>query len=472
MDSNKSHRVLTRRELLKYGVCGGAATVLSGGLSLGGCSGKRKKEKPNVLLISLDTVRRDHCSAFGYDLDTTPNLTQLAKQGTLFDLAYAPSSTTAPSHATMFTSLYPISHGVVKNGVGLSDTYETLAEIFKAQGYQTAAVVSSFVLHSKFGFAQGFSHFDDDFLSSERKTDIKEWEGQEIEGAFDRRGNYVTERAIHWLGNERNGTEPFFMFVHYFDAHNPYDPVEPFRSAFAPKNPSAGAVEKAIGRYDAQIAFVDECMGKLLAEMDRTGLKNNTLIIVVSDHGEGLMQHGFMYHGVHIYEEAVRVPVIFRFPGRIEKGMVLTGPVGLVDLAPTILSLADIDVLNSAFQGQNLAPALYGRSSLEPDRPVYLYRRRYDEAMLGDIKAKGEKFGIRIGRWKYIEGVEEGTKELYDLREDPGEHKNLYADSSKIAISLADHLQQWKHAHLSSTSAPATTNKEDLRKLKSLGYVD
>ncbi len=390
----KSHPVLTRRKLLKYGLYGGAATVLSGSLSLNGCSGKKSKEKTNVLLISLDTVRRDHCSVYGYEHDTTPSLTQLAKEGALFDMAYAPSSTTAPSHATMFTSLYPITHRVAKNGLELSDRYETLAEILNANGYQTVAFVGSFVLHSKFGFAQGFDFFDDDFVASECMTDVGTWEGYQVNGAFDRRANYTTDRAIHWLKNKRNPAEPFFMFVHYFDPHNPYDPAEPFRSSFAPTSASATGVDKAIGRYDAEIAFTDKYLGDLVEQMDRMGLKDNTLIAVVSDHGEGLMQHGYMYHGAHIYEEAVRVPMLFRFPGRIKKGAVFTEPVELVDLAPTILDLVNIDMQNSAFQGQNLAPALCGRTRLDAGRPVYLYRRHYLETRIDDIWVKGEKFGV------------------------------------------------------------------------------
>ena len=145
---------------------------------------------------------------------------------------------TSPSHATMFTSLYPVAHRVIKNGLKLSDRYKTLAEILKTSGYQTAAFVSSFVLDSKFGFAQGFDVFDDDFIFSERKSNTFEWEGHQIEGAFDRRAYYTTKRAIDWLKKQHSNNEPFFMFVHYFDPHNPYNPMEPFRSAFAPKNVS------------------------------------------------------------------------------------------------------------------------------------------------------------------------------------------------------------------------------------------
>jgi arylsulfatase A-like enzyme len=467
-----SQHVFARRQLIKYGLYGGAAAVLPGGLLVNGCSGRKTNKRPNVLLISLDTVRRDHCSVYGYEHNTTPNLIKLAKQGALFDLAYSPASTTSPSHATMFTSLYPVTHGVVKNGLEFSDKYETLAEILKGQGYQTASFVSSFVLHSKFGFAQGFDFFDDEFLPQECKTYVTEWEGITINDSFDRRAPYTTARAINWLKNKRDSSMPFFMFVHYFDPHNPYLPPEPFRSFFAPRNVSASFVDIAKGLYDAEIAFTDKYCNDLIEQIGLMGLKDDTLIVIVSDHGEGLMQHGYMFHGVHIYEEYVRVPMIFIFPGRIKNGAVFKQPVELVDLVPTILDLLDIKEQKSAFQGQNLAPTLLTGAGLDMDRPIYLHRRHYVEKWMDKIWVKGEKFGVRIGKWKYIVGDEEGTKELFNLEADPGEKNNLYMDFKKVADSLSDELDRWKQSHMSSSKNAPRIPEDDLKKLKTLGYVE
>jgi arylsulfatase A-like enzyme len=467
-----SQHVLARRQLLKYGLYSGAAAVLPGGLLIKGCSGGKTSQRPNVLLISLDTVRRDHCSVYGYKHDTTPNLTILAKQGALFDLAYSPASTTSPSHATMFTSLYPITHRVVKNGLEFSDKYETLAEILKGQGYQTAAFVSSFVLHSKFGYAQGFDFFDDEFLRQECKTYVTEWEGYKINDIFDRRAPYTTARAINWLYNKRDSSKPFFMFVHYFDPHSPYVPPEPFRSSFAPKNVSANNLEIAKGRYDGEIAFTDKYCTDLIEQIGRMGLKDDTLIVILSDHGEGLMQHGYIGHNVHIYEEYVRVPMIFIFPGRIKKGAVFTQPVEFVDLVPTILDLLDIKKQNPAFQGQSLAPTLLLGTELDVDRPIYLHRQQFIAKWMDNIWVKGEKFGVRIGKWKYIVGDEEGTKELFNLETDPGEKNNLYMDSKKVANSLSDELDQWKQSHISGSSIAPRIKEDDLKKLKTLGYVE
>jgi len=467
-----SQHVLARRQLLKYGLYGGAAAVLPGGLLINGCSGGKTGQRPNVLLISLDTVRRDHCSVYGYKHDTTPNLIKLAKQGSLFDLAYSPASTTSPSHATMFTSLYPVTHRVVKNGLEFSDKYETLAEILKGQGYQTAAFVSTFVLHSKFGYAQGFEFFDDEFLLQEGKTYVKEWEGNKLNDAFDRRAPYTTARAINWLKNKRDSSKPFFMFVHYFDPHNPYDPPEPFKSSFAPRNVSASDVDREKGNYDGEIAFTDKSCNDLIEQIGRMGLKDDTLIVIVSDHGEGLMQHGYLYHGMDIYEESIRVPMIFIFPGRIEKGAVFKQPVGLVDLAPTILDLLDIRKQNPAFQGQSLAPALLLGTELDMERPIYLHRGYFVEKWMDKRRIKGEQFGVRIGRWKYIVGDEEGTKELFNLETDPREKNNLYMDFKKVANALSDALDQWKRTHMSGPSIKPRISEDDLRKLKTLGYVE
>ena len=202
---------LTRRELVKYGLYGAVASALWPSLYLSGCSTQRTQNRltsPNVLLISIDTVRKDHCSAYGYERDTTPNLAVLAQQGARFDRAYASSASTAPSHATMFTSLYPIGHQVLKQGHALSQGEYTLAEHLRALGYQTAAVVASFVLDEQFGFAQGFTFYDDHFEPPFASVTQKYWKDQPDVG--DQTANETTRKAIAWLKNQRRPETPLF----------------------------------------------------------------------------------------------------------------------------------------------------------------------------------------------------------------------------------------------------------------------
>ncbi|MHC4746895.1 MAG: sulfatase family protein [Planctomycetota bacterium] len=462
---------LSRREVLKYGLYGGLSTALSSSLWVSGCSKSKGKNRPNVLFISIDTLRRDHCSLYGYKLNTTPNLRAFAGQSAIFDLAYSPTATTAPSHATMFTSLYPITHRLIKNGLKLSPKYKTLAEILKMHQYQTAAVVSSFVLDTKFGFAKGFDHYDDgDFEKPKSTAKPQVWEGHVVTGGFDRRADHTSQKVVKWLRTRRNPNKSFFLFVHYFDPHSPYHPPEPFYSRFAPKKKSANFIEKSIARYDAEIAFTDYEIGRILQTLKAIGVEQNTIVVITSDHGEGLMEHGHMEHGIHIYEEAVRVPLLFRWPNHIPKAKLFNAPVELLSIAPTILDLVGISLQDPPFQGYNLTPALRNNVPLDKNRPVYLHRRHYEGRRYHNIWVTGEKFGIRVDDWKYIEGKEENTKELFNLKKDPAEMKNLFSGFQEKTDELSGKLKKWIISHIGDES-DVTIDEKDLEILKSLGYV-
>lgn len=447
----------------------GALTALS--LFTAGCgSGERK---PNILFISMDTVRRDHCSLYGYLADTTPNLTRFAEEGVAFDRAYAPTSTTAPSHATMFTGLYPIAHGLIKNGVPLSDEQWTLAEILESEGYQTAAIAGSFVLHSRFGFAQGFSFYDDAFEEATSTFRMPEWEGMVVEGGFDRRADDVTARVIRWMENDRNPERPFFLFVHYFDPHSPYMSPEPFFSRFSAPLKGRTQVTMAIGRYNGEIAFMDHEMARIFRTLVEMGIDEETICIVTADHGEGLMDHGHMGHSVNIYEEAVRIPLIFRWPGSITGKRIFSSPVELVDLAPTILDLASLGYEENGFQGRSLAPFLLDGASVGPDRDVFLQRRHFRDGFEGKIHVKGEKYGIMSDSWKYIAGMDEGTLELFDLNHDPGELYNVYEKFPDRVADLSGRLHTWMEANTRSIGGTGVEiSEEDKAKLRAMGYVD
>lgn len=438
-----------------------------------GCvQGTHRNQSPNILLITIDTTRQDHLSLYGYQRNTSPVLSELALQGIRFDLAYAPSATTGPTHASLFTSLYPPSHGVIKNGLSLDEKYLTLAEILSQQGYQTAAVTSSFVLDSEFGYGQGFDFFSDELPLDGSTTQADLWEGHKVIGGFDRRADATTREAAEWLEEHRDPERPFFLFLHYFDPHSPYVPPEPLASNFAGREEPHSGLEEIVLRYDAEIAFADREIGNLLHTLQRLALEESTLVVITADHGEGLMQHGHLEHGVHIYEEAVRVPLMIRWKEHIEPGQIVSAPVDLIDLAPTLLGLAGLPPESRQMEGRNMASAIQGQEPWPQDHPVYLFRRFYALDPNQSAGPRGEKFGIRLGRWKYIVGPEEQTRELFDLESDPGETKNLVDDFPEERDRLARRLDTWLHSVRRADQEADAINDEDRARLEALGYVD
>ncbi len=431
-------------------------------------------EKPNILLISIDTLRRDHCTPYGYERNTTPSLQMLAEQGALFDLAYAPSATTAPSHATMLTSLYPIGHQVLNNGWILTEKAYTLAEHLGSHGYQTAAFVSSSVLDRKFGFAQGFTFYDDDFSSSQSTVHQKLWD--DLPEGLDRRADDTTGKVIDWLKQHRDPEQPFFLFIHYFDPHDPYVPPKQILSEIRPRKKRLTKLERQILKYDGEVKFTDREIGKLLGTLKQLSLQENTLVVVTSDHGEGLGQHGHMHHSINIYEEQVRVPLIVRYPAVIPAGARFNEPVELVDLIPTILDLSNVSSNGFSFQGKSLAKVLQGKATLDADRPVYLYRKKFNSHCRKDLSGKpiwldGDKYGIRWENWKYIEGKAEKTLELFNLAEDPFEHKNITNTFPGKGVELSAHIKDWKKEKVRLEADDTVISDEDLRRLEALGYI-
>ncbi|MHC4158820.1 MAG: sulfatase family protein [Planctomycetota bacterium] len=272
------------------------------------------------------------------------------------------------------------------------------------------------------------------------------------------------------MKEQRDPTRPFFFFLHYWDPHTPYDPPEPFASHFERRNPPH-PLYTTIDRYDGEIAFSDYEISKLLTTLKQMKLEENTLVVITSDHGEGLMQRGHMAHAIHLYEEAVRVPLLFYWPNHISQGLTITAPVGLISLAPTILDLIGIDPGDGPFRRQSLADAIRGQTYLDPTQPVFIYRSHFKREWFKLYWIEGEKFAVRIGKWKYIEGKEEKTKELFDLSTDPYERTNLYSDIPKRSAELASILNEWQQAYTKADSAPAKIAEEDLEALRALGYT-
>jgi arylsulfatase A-like enzyme len=436
-----------------------------------GC--RRAPAPANLVLVTVDTLRADHTTPYGYDRETTPVLARLAREGVRVDQAYAPMATTGPSHAALLTSRYPLSLGYLRNGQRLDEAHLTLAERLHAAGYRTSAFVSSFVLDRRLGFAQGFGTYDCRFERERATATMERWEGHIVPAGFDRRANETTDAALAWLAR-RGKDRPFFLWVHYFDPHHPYAPPAPYDRRFAPPPADTGLPRRAVALYDGEIAFTDHQLGRLLGAIDAEGPAARTLVVVTADHGEGLMQHGHMGHGLHLYEEAVRVPLVFRWPGSLPAGTVLPGPVEHVDLVPTVLDLLGVPRGGEGIEGQSLAAALRGQAGTagrDPRRAVFLERRLYDTGVVSGFHVKGEKFAVRAGPWKYIEAPEEQTRELYDLRSDPGETRDLLAGQVATADLLARGIAGWRGRFDRNAHARDDSSRETQEALRALGYV-
>ena len=401
----------------------------------------------NVLLITLDTTRADRLGCYGYEAAETPNLDALAASGIRFDDAVTVVPVTLPAHATIMTGVDPPKHGVRHNGeYRLELGRATLAELLERAGYETAAFISAFVLDARFGLNRGFALYDDDVgVSASSATDF-------ARPIYERSATAVTDRAIAWLKG-RDRSRPFFGWVHYFDPHSPRRPPAPFAARFA-------------GRpYDGEIAYMDSQIGRLLGVLKTEGVVENTLIIVVADHGEGLGEHDEATHAKLIYESTMRVPLILWYPKRIQRGHVVDDVVvSIADITPTILDLVGVSH-DGDFDGVSLLAA-----RRNPDRMSYM------ETLAPYLDSGWSPlYAIRRHEDKYILAP---TPEYYDLRADPQESVNLYSTTTKEVVAARDllvgELSSRMEGSPSLADAVASSRELDpdaLRRLESLGYV-
>ena len=304
-----------------------------------------KNRPQNLLLITIDTLRADHLGCYGNQNIQTPTIDALAAQGMLFQQAFTPVPITLPSHASILTALYPPAHGIRDNGYFiLDDSHQTLAEILKEKGYITGAIVASYVLNSRFGLAQGFDFYEDNIVPDPNGNNPFRYE---------RRADAVVALAEDWLS--KNKGEKFFLWLHLFDPHDPYEPPEPYKSEYA-QTP-----------YDGEIAFTDACLGQLLKKMEELKIQQNTLIVLTSDHGEGLGEHGEKTHSTFIYDTTLHVPLIISIPGLKAAGRSYDFLVRTTDILPTALGLMGLAKTEEKYgQGINLTPLLNKEKS-NPD---------------------------------------------------------------------------------------------------------
>jgi arylsulfatase A-like enzyme/Tfp pilus assembly protein PilF len=381
----------------------------------------------SVVLISVDTLRADHLGCYGYGRIRTPQIDGLARGGTLFSKVGSPAPITLPSHTSLLSSTYPFAHGVEENGQHVPAGIATLATVLKANGYRTAAFIGGYVLDARFGLNRGFDVYDSPF---HLRPDPGE-EPPEVK----RPGEAVLSAASQWL--KRESGHPFFAFIHLYDVHQPY----------------------ARGSYDAGIAYVDEALAHFRQSLAAQSLLENTLIVLTSDHGESLGEHGEETHGYFIYESTLRVPLIFhwpaggaRYPARVDE------PASLIDVAPSILDFLAISP-PPQFRGRSLLRLL--RPHPPDTEPVYgesMYARDH----LGCSPLRS----IRAGRYKYIDAPK---PELYDLATDSNEMQNRYEQNRSQALDLRARLQSLYHGER--RPAETTVNPEVLSRLRSLGYL-
>jgi arylsulfatase A-like enzyme len=328
----------------------------------------------NVLLITLDTTRADHLGCYGYKPAKTPNLDRLAQEGVRFTRAYCPAPLTLPSHASIMTGLYPVTHGVRNNGHDLPSGIRTLAEILKGRGYSTAAFVSFFSVDSRFGLDRGFDVYDDTFRSeSPFKTQNAERRAEETFAGFSR-----------WL--ETNGKNRFFGWVHYYDPHLPYDPPSPYKEEFD-GDP-----------YDGEIAYMDRYVGAVLDRLKEQGVLERTIVVIAGDHGEGLGDKVELGHGIFLYEETLRVPFILHNPAVFPRSQLIESQVRLVDVAPTILETIGLKNEAAGMAGQSLLAWLRGKSRKDLDSLVETFypRENFGWSELADwFRGAGNIFSPR-----------------------------------------------------------------------------
>jgi len=413
-------------------------------VSAGGCAGSERPR--SVIVITMDTTRADHLGPYGYSSARTPTLDGLAERGTVYERAYATAPETLPSHASIFTGLYPPSHDVRLNlNYRLPDDATTLAEVLRGRGWKTFAVCASTVLDARFGLDQGFDVYDGPDIAVAGDGDgEEEW-----------RAEQVTAKALaHMRGREE---APFFLWVHYYDPHSPYAPPAPFSAP-------TGAVPESPELYDLEIANMDYWMGALLDGLDERGALKDTLIVVVGDHGESLGEHGETYHTLFIYDATIHVPLIVAGPG-VPEGRRVAETVSTVDLFSTILAFLNVEPPPTS--SHRLPGLAVGTAAADEQRAVY------SESMSPSVRfGWGALESVRTENWLYIRAPK---PELYRLDgSDAGQIANLISEHKETAHELDSLLSEMmaamplpEHEHRADR---IVTEKEE-RALAALGYA-
>jgi arylsulfatase A-like enzyme len=385
-----------------------------------GCSTQNtSKDNFNIVLITIDTLRADHLSCYGYERETSPNIDKIAKKGILFKNVIAPSSWTAPSMVSLFTSTYPINHGVIHGLASqkargfsqeiFSEKLATLPEMLKKQGYTTFGVASNHLLTATFGFARGFDYFK----SVDWKT------ADQI------------NRIVYTWEDKIKKAKKYFLWMHYIDPHIPYHPRSPWIDQYISGDKK---FKPLLARYDSEINYVDSYVGELI---ERFKLDKNTLLIITSDHGEQFLEHGRMRHSNNLHKEELHVPLIIKFPD-ISKMESIERQVSLLDVMPTILN-----ALNTDQPEQTLGKPLMDNGGILSCLKKMLLSRRESRYNFAELDSNTTLKAIITPKWKYIYNYKNRSEQLYNIITDPLEQKNLLDKNIKLGNNLKGQLLQW-----------------------------
>ena len=470
---------------------------------------EREGQRPNIVCVVLDSVRAANCSVYGYSRATTPHLESLAQGGVLFEQATSVGSWTLPVHTSLFTGLYPVRHGVTVSAAGLATDVPTLAEQLAAAGYRTACFSNNAYISSASGLTRGFEHVDEIWRVthprgvslprlSERikrlesrgpvlrplvgllrrakraRTILRAWRSRKDSGA-----EYTNARIREWLRDSADD-RPFFIFVNYMEAHEPYLPPYPFNGRFIPGRFSPWRVVRSTGRrdeiltqsgqrreedlqileglYDGTIRYADERVAELTDLVTSVGGPDATFLAVTSDHGDAFGEHGHLGHRLTLYEELLRVPMVIRYPPAFAPGMRVERPVSIADLHPTILDVAGV----GAGSDGDFTSLLHEAEA----RPI-IAENTGPKSIAGLVTRS-----FRSGKWKFL-WRSDGRHELYDLDADPVERINLATSEPGTAYQLEAQLDTWMTdmAQRSVASDAADYDDETLDRLRGLGYV-
>jgi arylsulfatase A-like enzyme/Flp pilus assembly protein TadD len=373
-------------------------------------SAPQKPARPDVYLVTIDTLRADHVHAYGYDKIQTPAIDSVARDGVRFTAAFTASPITNTSHTSILTGLLPSVHGVTDFGIPLAPNHATWAELLKAEGYHTAAFIGAVILDSNSlspGLNRGFDFYDN---FPEQAGAASRW------GRVERRGMDVVNHAESWLDQHRSG--PHFIWVHLYDPHDPYEPPPPFSEQYKDRP------------YDGEIAYADSALAHFLAFLKQHGWYQNAIVIVVGDHGEGLGEHGEETHGIFLYDATTHVPLIVKPSGADSAGKTVDAQVRTIDLLPTVLDLLAVSAPDE-LNGQSL-------------KPFFEWREKADRTAIGETD-----YPLRFG-WAPLRSVREGgfklieapRPELYDLKADPGETHNIYQPANPAVQKARSVLEQ------------------------------
>lgn len=449
-----------------------------------GCSAQPTASQgpTNLVVLSIDTLRPDHLGLYGYDKPTSPNMDKLAARSVVFEQAVTVHVTTAPAHATILTGLEPLRHGILRNGMRLSRDVPTLAESLAAAGWATGAFVSGWTLQRHTGLDRGFEIYDDSL---------------DAPGAGARRdGGFTTNRALGWIDNQVVQHRPFFLFLHLFEPHWPYEPQIADAERFLPfqyvmstwdkpvhldrlitvNRLTAAEQREYVARYDGEIVAADRLVDRLLDDLKTLGVADNTVVILLSDHGETLFERPWtMDHGARPYDEQARVPLILSFPDG-QPARRVADQVSLLDIAPTVFDILDVEP-PEGLRGRSLVPLARGETDARP-RPAVITARPEPERVphiSAGLSGNGLVRAIRLPKVKLIEypTTERGWhQELFDLTADPGETVDLSGERKTTVDSLDTELQRLWSTTDAAVADTVELDPEVEKALKELGYID